>query len=194
MDIYAWGQYPKAAWTYLENKGLAPIVEEGDFELLKQGKPDFIGLNYYQTTTFEENSLEGGVGAGEMNTTGKKGTSNDTGIPGVYKTVDNPNLERTDWDWNIDPDGLRIALRRITNRYNLPILISENGLGAFDKVEDGDVINDDYRIDFIRTHINAIHEAISDGVDMLGYCVWSFTDLLSWLNGFQIWICLCEPA
>ncbi|KAB7663637.1 glycoside hydrolase family 1 protein [Bacillus sp. B1-b2] len=185
MDIYAWGQYPEAAWNYLEANGLAPEVEEGDFQLLKLGTPDFMGLNYYQTTTFEKNPLEGGVGSAEMNTTGKKGSSQDSGIPGVYKTVENPNLERTDWDWNIDPQGLRIALRRITNRYHLPILISENGLGAFDKVEEGDVINDDYRIDFIRAHVIAMQEAISDGVELMGYCVWSFTDLLSWLNGFQ---------
>ena len=185
MDIYAWGRYPKAAWNYLEQNGLAPTIEEGDFELLRAGTPDFMGLNYYQTTTYEANPLVGGVGAGEMNTTGKKGTSKDTGIPGLFKTATNPNLERTDWDWNIDPQGLRIALRRITNRYHLPILISENGLGAFDKVEEGDIINDDYRIDFIRAHIKGIQEAITDGVDMLGYCVWSFTDLLSWLNGFQ---------
>ncbi|KLV26915.1 glycoside hydrolase family 1 protein [Niallia circulans] len=185
MDMYAWGRYPEAAWNYLEANGLAPEVEEGDFELLREGTPDFMGLNYYQTTTFEKNPLEGGVGSAEMNTTGKKGTSQDSGIPGVFKTVENPNLERTDWDWNIDPQGLRIALRRITNRYQLPILISENGLGAFDKLEEGDIINDDYRIDFIRAHINAMQEAITDGVDLLGYCVWSFTDLLSWLNGFQ---------
>jgi 6-phospho-beta-glucosidase len=185
MDVYAWGKYPKAAWNYLEQNGLAPTIEDGDFELLRAGTPDFMGLNYYQTTTYEENPLVGGVGAGEMNTTGKKGTSKDTGIPGMFKTVENPNLERTDWDWNIDPQGLRIALRRITNRYHLPILISENGLGAFDKVEEGDIVNDDYRIDFIRAHIQAIQEAITDGVEMVGYCVWSFTDLLSWLNGFQ---------
>jgi 6-phospho-beta-glucosidase len=185
MDIYAWGRYPKAAWNYLEKKGVAPKVEEGDFELLLEGKPDFMGLNYYQTTTFEQNPLEGGVGGSEMNTSGKKGTSKDSGIPGVFKTAANPNLERTDWDWNIDPQGLRVALRRITDRYNLPILISENGLGAFDKVDEGDVINDDYRIDFIRAHVQAMQEAISDGVDLMGYCVWSFTDLLSWLNGFQ---------
>jgi 6-phospho-beta-glucosidase len=166
-------------------KGLAPIVEEGDFELLKEGKPDFMGVNYYQSTTFEENPLVGGVGAGEMNTTGKKGTSKDTGIPGVFKTTTNPNLERTNWDWTIDPQGLRIALRRITSRYDLPILISENGLGEYDKLEAGDIIDDDYRIDYLRSHVLAIQDAISDGVDVLGYCVWSFTDLLSWLNGFQ---------
>ncbi len=185
MDIYTWGTYPKAAWNYLKEKGLAPEMEDGDLALLREGKPDFMGLNYYQTTTFEMNPLVDGVGAGEMNTTGIKGTSKDSGIPGLFKTTANPNLERTNWDWNIDPQGLRVALRRITNRYDLPILISENGLGEFDQVEDGDRIHDDYRIKYLHAHIEAIQEAISDGVEMLGYCVWSFTDLLSWLNGFQ---------
>lgn len=185
LDIYTWGKYPKAAWNYLEEQELAPVVEEGDFALLKEGKPDFMGVNYYQTTTFEANPLAGGVGAGEMNTTGRKGTSKDSGIPGLFKTTANENLERTNWDWNIDPQGLRIALRRITNRYDLPILISENGLGEYDKLEANDLIQDDYRIEYLRSHITAIQEAITDGVDMLGYCVWSFTDLLSWLNGFQ---------
>lgn len=185
MDIYAWGKYPKMAWSYLEEKRIAPIIGEGDFELLQEGKPDFMGVNYYQSTTFEINPLEGGVGAGKMNTTGEKGTSKDSGIPGLFKTTANPNVERTNWDWNIDPQGLRIALRRITSRYDLPILISENGLGEYDQVEQGDVIHDDYRIEYLRSHIIAIQEAISDGVDLFGYCVWSFTDLLSWLNGFQ---------
>lgn len=184
MDVYAWGKYPEATWNYLEKNGLAPQVEEGDFELLKAGKPDFMGVNYYQTTTYEENPLDG-VTEGHFNTSGKKGTTKDRGIPGVFKTVKNDNLEKTNWDWNIDPVGLRIGLRRIQSRYGLPILISENGLGEYDKLEENDVVNDDYRIDYIRTHLVAIQEAISDGVEMLGYCVWSFTDLLSWLNGFQ---------
>jgi len=63
-------------------------------------------------------------------------------------------------------------------------LISENGLGAYDTLEDG-VVNDQYRIDYLETHVKAVKEAISDGVEMIGYCVWSFTDLLSWLNGYQ---------
>lgn len=184
MDVYAWGKYPQSAWRYLEEKRLAPIVESGDFELLQEGKPDFMGLNYYQTTTFETNPLDG-VSEGKMNTSGKKGTSQDTGIPGLYKTIKNEHLERTNWDWNIDPTGLRIALRRITNRYQLPILISENGLGEYDELEEGDIINDDYRIQYLKVHLQAVQEAITDGVDMLGYCTWSFTDLLSWLNGFQ---------
>ncbi len=92
MDIYTWGTYPKAAWNYLMEKGLAPEMEEGDLALLREGKPDFMGLNYYQTTTFEMNPLVDGVGAGEMNTTGIKGTSQDSGIPGLFKTTAKPNL------------------------------------------------------------------------------------------------------
>lgn len=184
MDIYAWGTYPKVAMDYLVRKGLAPTMESGDLALLKEGKPDFMGVNYYQTTTFEKNPLDG-VSEGKMNTSGKKGTSQDTGVPGLFKTTQNEHLERTNWDWNIDPTGLRIALRRIANRYNLPVLISENGLGEYDKLEDDDTIHDDYRIDYLQAHLKAIQEAISDGVEVLGYCTWSFTDLLSWLNGFQ---------
>ena len=184
MDVYARGEYPKVTWGYLESKGLAPQLEEGDLALLKEAKPDFMGVNYYQTTTYEMNPIDGVTMEGTFNTTGKKGTMSDTGVPGLFKTVVNNNLERTNWDWNIDPQGLRIGLRRITNRYNLPILISENGLGEYDKVED-DTIQDDYRIEYIRTHLVAVQEAITDGVEMMGYCVWSFTDLLSWLNGFQ---------
>ncbi|AGX04737.1 aryl-phospho-beta-D-glucosidase [Bacillus infantis NRRL B-14911] len=185
MDVYAWGKYPKAAWDYLEKEGLAPSLEAGDLELLQEGKPDFMGLNYYQTATFEANPLDGGVSEGEMNTTGKKGTTKASGVPGLYRTADNPSLEKTNWDWTIDPQGLRVALRRITSRYQLPVLISENGLGEFDKLEEDGKVNDDYRIAFIRAHIQSMQEAISDGVELLGYCVWSFTDLLSWLNGFQ---------
>jgi len=184
MDIYAWGEYPKATWNYLAREGLAPTIEEGDMELLKAGTPDFMGVNYYRTSTYEINPLDG-TGLGTMNTTGTKGSTPDTGIPGLFKTIPNPHLETTDWDWEIDPVGLRIALRRITNRYRLPILISENGLGAFDKLEKSDVVNDDYRIAFIRRHLEECQQAITDGVDLLGYCVWSYTDLLSWLNGYQ---------
>ncbi|MDN4526666.1 glycoside hydrolase family 1 protein [Fictibacillus fluitans] len=185
MDVYAWGKYPKVAWKALERKRVVPIIEEGDAQLLEAGRPDFMGLNYYQSSTYEKNPLEGGVGQAEMNTTGKKGSSKDAGIQGMFKTVANSYLERTNWDWNIDPDGLRIALRRIESRYKLPVLISENGLGEFDEEKEGGIIEDDYRIDYIRSHVKAIQEAVTDGVKILGYCIWSFTDLLSWLNGFQ---------
>ena len=184
MDVYVWGEYPAVGMKFLKEKGWAPTVLEGDTELLKAGKPDFMGVNYYKTGTFEKNPLDG-VGVGVFNTTGKKGTTQEEGIPGAYKTKRNEYLETTNWDWEIDPTGLRIGMRRITSRYKLPILISENGLGEFDKLEAGNIINDDYRIEYIEKHLRACKEAITDGVDLIGYCTWSFTDLLSWLNGYQ---------
>ncbi|WP_054950700.1 glycoside hydrolase family 1 protein [Numidum massiliense] len=184
LDVYCWGRYPAAVWNYLEKRNLTPTVLEGDMALLTYGRPDFIGINYYRTTTVERNPLDG-VGEGTMNTTGKKGTSTESGVPGLFKTKRNPHLEATNWDWEIDPTGLRIGLRKITSRYALPILITENGLGEFDEVREDGTIHDDYRIEYLRAHIEACRQAISDGVDLLGYCTWSFTDILSWLNGYQ---------
>lgn len=184
MDVYVHGTYPKVVWNYWERNGLAPEIEEGDWELLKAGKPDFMGLNYYQTNTVEWNPLNG-VGAGKMNTSGKKGDSEESGVPGLYKNGVNPKVKQTDWDWDIDPTGLRIGMRRILSRYDLPILITENGLGAYDDLEEDGSVHDEYRIDYLRSHVEAIQEAISDGVEVIGYCTWSYTDLLSWLNGYQ---------
>lgn len=184
LDVYCKGTYPKIAWKYFERKGLTPTLEEGDLELLKANKPDFIGINYYRTGTFEMNPLDG-VGESKMNNSGKKGSTQDSGIPGVYKTINNPHLEATNWDWEIDPVGLRIGLRRLTNRYDIPVLITENGLGEFDTLEENDVVNDDHRIEYLRQHIEQCKAAVTDGVNLLGYCTWSFTDLLSWLNGYQ---------
>jgi len=184
MDVYIYGEYPIAALNILKEQGLAPTIEDGDMALLRSAKPDFLGINYYQSAANAWNPLEDGVGMGEMNTTGKKGTSGESGTPGLFKRVTNPYIERTNWDWEIDPMGLRIAMRRINSRYRLPILITENGLGEYDKVEDGQ-IHDQYRIDFLSAHVSAIRQAISDGVNVLGYCTWSYTDLLSWLNGYQ---------
>ncbi|MDR0300060.1 MAG: glycoside hydrolase family 1 protein [Streptococcaceae bacterium] len=184
MDVYCYGEYPLVALAYLRENGLMFEVADGDLELLKSAKPDFLGINYYQTSTNAWNPLDGGVGIGEMNTSGKKGSSGDNGIPGLYKKVANPFVKRTNWDWEIDPTGLRIGLRRIASRYRIPVMITENGLGEYDKLEDGQ-IHDDYRISYLSSHIKAIQEAMTDGVNVIGYHTWSYTDLLSWLNGYQ---------
>ncbi|WP_099221758.1 glycoside hydrolase family 1 protein [Listeria costaricensis] len=184
MDVYTFGEYPVAAWNWLTENGLAPEIAPGDAALLKKGRPDFMGVNYYRTMTNAFNPLDG-VGAGKMNTTGEKGTTEENGVPGLYKHVNNPYLEKTNWDWDIDPIGLRIGLRRIASRYRLPVMVTENGLGEYDQLTDQHEVHDEYRIDYLRAHALAIQEAITDGVEMLGYCTWSFTDLLSWLNGYQ---------
>lgn len=186
-DIYYKGEYPAWGLEYFTKMGVKGL-QMSEQEMADQRKgalnSDFIGVNYYQSTTLAHNPLEGGVGSGVMNTDGKKREFQETGIPGLYKNVFNPNVEYTDWNWVVDPKGLTSLLVYLKDRYDRPIIISENGLGAFDQIEDGK-IHDDYRIDFIRKHVVAIDEAIGQGVDLLSYCVWSFTDLLSWLNGFQ---------
>ena len=183
LDVYTCGEYPKMIFQHLQEKGVAPKIEDGDIELLKAAKPDYLGINYYRSITIETNALNG-VGNGNFNTTGVKGTTLVSGEPGLYKTYENEYLETTNWDWIIDPMGLRIALHRLNSRYHLPILISENGLGEYDKVVKG-TVDDHYRIEYLEAHAKACKLALQDGVDLLGYCTWSFTDLLSWLNGYQ---------
>jgi 6-phospho-beta-glucosidase len=184
MDVYAWGRYPKLVLNYLKTIGVSLDIKPEDDALLKAGTPDFMGVNYYQSATVTSMYFNETLEPGKPNFTGKKGTGAQSGVPGLFKTVHNDFLETTNWDWSIDPQGMRFAMRQIQSRYNLPILITENGLGAFDDLIAGEVY-DDYRIDYIRKHIEAIKDALDDGVEVLGYCTWSFTDLLSWLNGYQ---------
>ncbi|MDQ4080834.1 MAG: family 1 glycosylhydrolase [Gemmatimonadota bacterium] len=184
LDVYCSARYPQVPLRYLCERELGPTIEEGDLELLDRGRPDFLGVNYYQTITYEANPLDG-VSEGTMNTTGQKGTGQESGIPGLYKTARNPRVHSTNWDWAIDPVGLRVGLRRLTSRYRLPLMITENGLGDFDVLTPDGTVNDEQRIAYLRSHIEQCKQAITDGVDLIGYCVWSFTDLLSWLNGYQ---------
>ena len=184
LDVYVWGEYPRPVLKYLKDHDLMFEFTDEDRKLLHEGTADLLGINYYQTATFADNPLGHGVGQAEMNTTGKKGTAKESGVPGLYKKVANPFVERTNWDWEIDPTGLLVGLRRLESRYRLPILITENGLGEYDKLVDG-AVHDSYRIDYLKGHALAINEAIEQGVDVIGYCTWSFTDLLSWLNGYQ---------
>lgn len=184
-DPYMKGSYPKSGLQKLKEKGWFDGISTQDEDVLKAGAQatDFLGINYYQSATIAYNPMDG-VSQGGLNTTGIKGSAPENGIPGFYKHVKNPRLETTDWDWVIDPHGLTVALAELSARYHKPLIISENGLGAFDKRVDGQ-IQDDYRIDYLAKHIRACHDAMVMGVDLMGYCVWSFTDLLSWLNGYQ---------
>lgn len=104
------------------------------------------------------------------------------GEAGVYAGVTNEFLPKTEFGWEIDPVGFRNTFRALWDRYHLPLLVTENGLGAFDKLEDGRV-HDGYRIDYLRDHIEQIQWAISDGVDVLGYSPWSAIDLVSTHQG-----------
>lgn len=179
------GEYPQLIWEYYQNKWGASTVLEGDLALLKQAKSDFIGVNYYQSTFLAHNPIDG-VRAALLNTTGEKGSQKESGIPGLFKRVINPEIDYTDWDWAIYPEGLYEGMKRIQERYgNIPIVITENGIGAKDLIaEDGDIL--DYpRIEYLKQHILACRRAIDCGIPLFGYFAWSYIDLLSWLNGYQ---------
>ncbi|WP_054664615.1 family 1 glycosylhydrolase [Lacticaseibacillus camelliae] len=166
--------------------------EDADDVLLKSGKPDYLGVNYYHEGTIQQNQLEKPVKDDRQksfNATDpylmqpKDAQAQDPEIP-MYNQVDNPFLKQTEWSWDIDPAGFRVTLRELTEKYGLPMLITENGLGASDELKDGKV-DDGYRIDYLKKHVQAMQEAITDGCDVIGYCAWSFTDLLSWLNSYK---------
>ena len=97
----------------------------------------------------------------------------------LVSQIKNPNLPMSEWGWTIDPVGFRITLNHIYDRYHLPIFISENGLGAVDQPDENGWIEDDYRIDYLRQHVEQMGEAIKDGVDVFGYAWWGPMDLVS---------------
>jgi 6-phospho-beta-glucosidase len=183
LDAYCLGRYPGAALAHLREIGFAPDIRDGDMETMARARPDFLGVNYYFSVTYAANALDGATPQ-RINTTGEKGTTPVSGLPGLFRTAPNPHLATTDWDWAVDPVGLRVGLRRLFSRYDLPLLITENGLGAFDRLED-ERVHDGARIAYLRDHLSACKAALADGVSLMGYCVWSFTDVLSWLNGYQ---------
>lgn len=179
LDVAAHGRYNSLAWRYLQDRGIAPQMAAGDAEILLAGKPDFLAINYYSTAT---------IAASRGDASDISARAGDQqimlGEPGVYRAADNPWVEKTPYGWVVDPVGLRLTLRKTWERYHLPILITENGMGAPDVLEEGDIIADDYRIDFLRRHIEQMQLAIDDGVSLMGYCPWSAIDVVSTHQGY----------
>ncbi|MCC0686819.1 MULTISPECIES: glycoside hydrolase family 1 protein [unclassified Clostridioides] len=178
LDMHHYGEYPGYYMNYLEKRNIIPNMEDGDKEILKKSKMDFIAVNYYRTNCAEA------LPEDSQHPFGLREGTVDFSMYGLFKMSMNPNLKASEYGAAIDPSGLRVALNEYWQRYHLPVIITENGLGAKDVLEDGK-IHDDYRIDYLRSHINACKLAIEDGVEMIGYCPWSFTDLLSSSQGFN---------
>lgn len=101
----------------------------------------------------------------------------------LMQGVKNPFLEASEWGWQVDPLGLRISMNDLWDRYQVPLFIVENGLGAKDEIDENGEINDDYRIDYLKKHIIAMHEAMEDGVDLIGYTPWGCIDLVAASTG-----------
>ena len=186
LDIYFKGMYNKAALRYLEKNGLAPVIEDGDMDIIRAGTSDFLALNYYNSEAAKACPLDAERSWAGYNLTGKKGDmSGYETHPGFYQICKNPELDTTDWDWAIDPDGMEYILRDLYTRYNKPLMITENGLGAYDTLTEDGHVHDAARIDYLKKHLQAMYRAIDSGVEVLSYNPWSAIDLLSTSNGYK---------
>ena len=167
IDVQSRGEYPAYAKKMLEREGIKIEMGEDDEKILKENTVDFISFSYYASrlTSADPSVLE--------NTSGN-----------VIKSLRNPYLEASEWGWQIDPLGLRITMNALYDRYQKPLFIVENGLGAVDSIEEDGSINDDYRIAYLEAHIKEMINAVSeDGVDLIGYTPWGWIDLVSASTG-----------
>jgi 6-phospho-beta-glucosidase len=160
-DVQVRGEYPSYIKSYFNTMGIHIKMEEGDLDILKEGTVDYIAFSYYMSHVMEDRPDANEL-AGRLDS-----------------PIKNPYLELSQWEWPIDPIGLRISLNKLYDRYQKPLFLVENGLGAKDVLEDNNTVHDDYRIDYIRKHIIAMREAIADGVELLGYTTWGCIDLIS---------------
>ena len=164
-DVHARGKYPAYMNRYFRENEIQIHFEDGDDEIMKN-TVDFISFSYYMsycaTADEEKNVLSQG---------------------NIMSAVKNPYLKESEWGWQIDPKGLRYILNQFYDRYQLPLFIVENGLGAVDELitgEDGmKTVEDDYRIQYLNDHLVQVREAIRDGVPVMGYTSWGCIDLVS---------------
>ena len=170
IDVQSRGEYPGWAKKRIERAGIALQMEPGDAQLLKEGTEDFISFSYYSSRCIT-------VDKELMAAENAEGNA-------VSASVKNPNLKASEWGWAIDPVGLRVTLNTIYDRYEKPMFIVENGLGAVDTVAPDGSIHDSYRIDYLRAHIEEMKKAVElDGVDLLGYTPWGCIDVVSFTTG-----------
>ncbi|MDO4294823.1 MAG: 6-phospho-beta-glucosidase [bacterium] len=166
IDVQARGEYPAYAKKMFEKENLALDITAEDEKVLKENPVDFISLSYYNSRCVRTDQ-EGESASGN-----------------VFASAKNPYLECSQWGWPIDPLGFRITLNALYDRYQKPLFVVENGLGAVDSVEENGEIHDDYRIDYLRSHIQAMMAAADeDGVEILGYTPWGCVDLISATTG-----------
>ena len=164
-DVMVRGYYSEKALKFFDEQHIQLDINDQDKKTLLEGKVDYIGFSYYNTvvasSSDDANDAEGNMSKGNRN----------------------PYLKNSEWGWSIDPSGLRLALNNLYDRYQIPLIIVENGLGAVDTFEDG-TIHDDYRISYLAKHLAEVKKAIvEDGVDCFGYTTWSFIDLVSMGTG-----------
>ena len=162
LEAHCNGRYPASLPKLWRERGW-DFLQKGDEELLREGRVDFIGFSYYMSRT---------LAAGQRY----------TAMPG--KGEENPWLKKSQWGWPIDPVGLRYSLNALYDRYQLPLFVVENGLGAADVLEEDGSIHDPYRIEYLRSHILEMKKAVTeDGVPLMGYTPWGCIDCVSFTTG-----------
>lgn len=159
-DLLMRGEYPGYALRFFKDHDIHLDIREEDEKVLKENTADFFSLSYYYSSICSAESYA------------KVGVNEDGALP-------NPNLKANAWGWAVDPEGLRTVLNYYYDRYQKPIIIAENGYGSFDEISEDGKIHDDYRIDYLSTHVAAVKEAIKDGVDVIGYYPWGPIDIIS---------------
>lgn len=166
-DVQSRGYYPAYASVRLKRAGIFPVMEAGDEEILREGTVDFISFSYYNSRCIAA------PGGGQEEAEGN-----------LFKSARNPYLKFSEWGWPIDPLGFRITLNQVYDRYQKPLFVAENGLGAKDEPDEDGYVADDYRIDYLREHIRAMKAAVEeDGVDVMGYASWAPLDVVSASSG-----------
>ncbi len=159
-DVQTRGRYPGYMLRYFREKGIEIDIQPGDVEELASASVDFISFSYYASGCASADPKQKEVG-------------------NIVDSVPNPYLEKSQWGWLIDPKGLRILLNFLYDRYQKPLFIVENGLGARDEINADGEIEDDYRIAYLNDHLVQAREAVLDGVELMGFTSWGPIDLVA---------------
>ncbi|MDO6499031.1 glycoside hydrolase family 1 protein [Photobacterium sanguinicancri] len=159
-DVQTRGKYPGYMLRYFRENNITIAMEEGDLETIAQASVDFISFSYYASGCASADPKQKEVG-------------------NIVDSVPNPYLEKSQWGWLIDPKGLRILLNFLYDRYQKPLFVVENGLGARDEINEDGEIHDDYRIQYLNDHLVQAREAIADGVELMGFTSWGPIDLVA---------------
>ncbi|MDA0107251.1 6-phospho-beta-glucosidase [Vibrio sp. La 4.2.2] len=159
-DVQTRGQYPGYMLRYFRENQIELDIHDEDLETIAQASVDFISFSYYASGCASADPKQKEVG-------------------NIVDSVPNPYLEKSQWGWLIDPKGLRILLNFLHDRYQKPLFIVENGLGARDEIDANGNIEDDYRIKYLNDHLVQAREAIEDGVELMGFTSWGPIDLVA---------------
>ncbi|HEG0619927.1 TPA: 6-phospho-beta-glucosidase [Yersinia enterocolitica] len=165
IDVQARGAYPAYTKRLFREKGISIATQVGDDDILKH-TVDFVSFSYYASR----------CASADMN-------EHNSSAANIVKSLKNPHIQASEWGWGIDPLGLRITMNMMYDRYQKPLFLVENGLGAKDEINPLGEIEDDYRISYLREHIKAMAEAIDDGIPVIGYTSWGCIDLVSASTG-----------